>query len=365
MNVTLANGAARSGTSLPAAVCLLTIALLAAMAVDVAGGDPLVSRVLPPAAVIRILAHHIPLISSVVPAMPTGSSFADAIVWQSRVPRSLVGALVGILLALAGVAFQGLLGNPLADPYMVGVSSGAAVGAVGVTLLGASGLCAGLLTPLAAFGCGLLAMGLVYGVARVRGRISVAAFLLAGVIVGTFLWSFIPLLIVLAGRLNTSGSQRSLSILAELFGSLNEADWRAAALLTPFVVVAAFLLFRSSAELNAMASGEESAAFLGVDTEALKRRVIVAGSLATAAAVSVCGIIAFVGLIVPHVARRIVGPDHRRLLPTAMLLGGLVIVLSDWISRALLFNIEIGVITSLMGAPVFCYLLRRQASSGA
>ena len=160
---------------------------------------------------------------------------------------------------------------------------------------------------------------------------------------------------------NRSGNiDRQGAILAQLLGNLQFLGWNSVGMLMPFALAGGWILWRSRQELNLMAQGEESAAHLGVDTEHFKRKVIVAGSLVTAAAVSVAGIIAFVGLVVPHSARRIVGPDHRALLPASMLLGGIVLEISDLLSRVIFNQLEIGVITSLFGAPFFCYLLRKR-----
>ena len=231
----------------------------------------------------------------------------------------LFRSLVGALLALAGVAFQSFLQNPLADPYMVGVSAGAALGSVVLILAGGTALLFGFARPLCAFGTGLLTTLLVYSLSRKDGRLSSQTFLLAGIVVGTFLWSFIPLMLSLANR---SGKlDRQSEILAQLLGSLQLIGWSHLLMLAVFGVLGAGLLWQGVNELNLMTLGEESAAHLGVPIEGFKRRVILAGSLVSAAAVSVAGIVAFVGLVVPHIARRVVGPDHRVLLPTAMQIG--------------------------------------------
>jgi iron complex transport system permease protein len=198
----------------------------------------------------------------------------------------------------------------------------------------------------------------VYALSHKAGRLSTQTFLLAGIIVGTILWSVMQLILALAVRARDPG--RAETILSQQLGSIQFVGWRDVAMLLPFAALGMAVLAASWRELNLLALGEESAARLGVDTEAFKRRVIIAGSLVTAAAVSVSGIIAFVGMVVPHIGRRLVGPDHRTLLPAAMLLGGLVLVLSDWVSRVFFNGIEIGVITSLIGGPVFCYLLRKR-----
>jgi len=334
---------------------MLVVALLAAMLVDVWMGEASVARIVTPGSVLRVLLSHTPLISAHIP--PVDPSI-DGIVWSIRLPRVLGGALIGMLLALAGVAFQSLLLNPLADPYFVGVSSGAGLGSAVVTLLGGAGWLAGFAPTLAAFVAGLAAVALVYLLARVNGRVPVQTFLLAGIVVGTALYSLTKLVVSLAFR--AGDAYKASAILTQLLGSLNGVSWRDVWLLLPFGVVGGVALGSSWRELNMMAFGEETAAHLGIDTERFKRRVLIAGTLVTAAAVAIGGIIAFVGMIVPQIARRLVGPDHRRLLPTAMLLGGLVLVGSDWLSRVFLEGLDIGVITSLLGAPMFCWLLRRR-----
>lgn len=320
-----------------------------------------VSKVLPFGTALRVIFRHIPLIGSHFAPVP---AYLDNIVWNARLPRALGAALIGMLLALAGVAFQSFLQNPLADPYMVGVSSGSALGSVSVILLGGAGagaLAGGLMQTGAAFGAGLLATGFVYLLARQNGRLSAQTFLLAGIVVGTFLWSLIPFALSIANR--SGGIDRQSAILTQLLGSLEGMTWTKVLLLTPFALVGIGVLFLSARELDLMTFGEESAAHLGLNTETFKVRVILAGSLLTAAAVSVAGIVAFVGLVVPHIARRLVGPDHRTLLPCSLVLGGLVLTAADWLSRVYLGGLEIGVVTSLLGAPVFCYLLRKRLNT--
>lgn len=331
-------------------------ALVLLMLLDIWSGEAEVAKIVTPGVVLQVIGRHIPGLSAHIAPLP--NRFVDSLVWENRLPRALGGALIGALLAMAGVAFQSLLRNPLADPYMVGVSAGSALGSVVVILLGGTGLLAGFAQPLAAFATGLGAMLVVYGLARVGGRISVQTFLLAGIVVGTFLWSLIPLMLSLANR--SGNLDRQSAILSQLLGNLQFLDWRNVEMLLPFGVIGGGALWQGRQELNLMTLGEESAAHLGVNIEAFKRRVILAGSLVTAATVSVAGIIAFVGMVVPHIARRLVGPDHRALLPAALLLGGIVLVAADCLSRVLLANLEIGVVTSLLGAPVFCYLLRRR-----
>ena len=341
----------------------VVLALLFAvfLALNIGTSEAGVSTTLPVGVALRVLARHVPFAGSHIATVP---AYLDNIVWNARLPRALGAALIGMLLALAGVAFQSFLQNPLADPYMVGVSSGSALGSVSVILLaggGAAGFAGGLMQTGAAFAAGLLATGFVYLLARQNGRLSAQTFLLAGIVVGTFLWSLIPFALSIANR--SGGIDRQSAILTQLLGNLEGMTWSKVFLLTPFAIVGSLTLLLSARELNLMTLGEESAAQLGLNTERFKIRVILAGALATAAAVSVAGIVAFVGLVVPHIARRLVGPDHRALLPCSVVLGSLVLTAADWLSRVYLGGLEIGVVTSLLGAPVFCYLLRRRLTA--
>jgi len=332
-------------TTLIAGLLLLTL-----IALDVAMGPAEVQVGLRDVG--RVLAHRLWLDRQ---PMDPDLLAADSIVWEIRLPRTAVAVLIGALLAYAGVAFQGLLMNPLADPYTVGVSAGAAVGAALGEILGLSTVWLGFGRMGLAFVTAIGAVALVYALARVGGRVAVQTFLLAGVVVGTLLTAFIPLFLTLAHRANDLSR-----LLFYLIGSLTAADWPRAELLAPFLLLSAVCLRVWARELNLMALGEESAAHLGVDVERMKRRVLIVGSLSTAAAVSVGGIIGFVGLVVPHIARRFVGPDHRRLLAVSALLGAGLLVAADTVVRVYLNEMQVGVVTSLVGAPVFCYLLRRR-----
>lgn len=328
--------------------------LLALMAADLVLGPGDTSVSLPQ--VRDVLLRHLPVPSSLRPA--SVNETVDVIVWEVRMPRILAAALVGALLAMAGVAFQGLLMNPLADPYTVGASAGAAVGAAAAEVLGIAMAGAGLVGTGAAFLAAIGASLLVYALARVDGRVSVQTYLLAGVVVGAMLWSLIPLLMVLAGR--GDDLQR---VYFYLIGSLQGADWTRAALLAVFAALGAAVLWAWSRELNIMTLGEETAYHLGVPVEACKRLVLLVGALVTASAVSVAGIIGFVGLIVPHLARRFVGPDHRRLLPIAALGGASLLVASDTVVRVWLGDMPVGVITAIVGAPFFCAIIRRRRAA--
>ncbi|MHB0912771.1 MAG: FecCD family ABC transporter permease [Armatimonadota bacterium] len=276
----------------------------------------------------------------------------DGIVWGLRVPRVLLAALVGASLALAGTALQALLLNPLADPYMVGVSSGAATGAGVAVLLGLSGL----LLPVCAFVSALLAVAAVYTLARKKGQVSALSFILAGVSVGAFMWAALTFL------LSISPDQTLDQIVFWTMGSFAAADpWKRVLLALPFPAVGLLGLWAFARELNIFALGEESAAYLGVKVERLKCVVIALTALVTAGAVSVSGTIGFVGLMVPHITRRIVGPDNRVLIPSAALIGAAFMIAADALARTVLApsEVPVGVVTALLGAPFFLYLLRR------
>lgn len=285
-----------------------------------------------------------------------------AVVWDLRLPRIALAALVGAALSLAGAATQGLLLNPLADPYILGVSSGAALGASVGILLGWEEAVWGLGLPAVAFVGALATLALVTALARAGGRIAAHNFLLAGVVVGSFFWALITLALSVAG----ADLQR---LIFWLMGSLYARQWVHVALLLPLFLVAAALLWLYARDLNLLALGDTAAQQLGVAVEPMKLVIIVAAALLTAGAVSVSGIIGFVGLVVPHIMRRLIGPDHRLLLPAAAMAGAGFLILADtlvrgWLVRSPLGELPVGVVTALFGAPVFCYLLRRRGMAG-
>ncbi len=283
------------------------------------------------------------------------SDSASVILWQLRLPRASMAALVGVLLSVTGVLLQGLLRNDLADPYTIGVSSGAALGAAAAVLAGWETRWHGFGVPAFAFLCAIAATALVLAVARRGGLIRVSVFLLAGIVVSSFMWSGVTLMLTLAGA--DLGR-----VLFWLMGSFADAEWTRVRLLLPFVVLGVAGLRTMAYGLNAFALGEESAAHLGIDVERLKRRAIVLAALCTAAAVSVSGIIGFVGLVVPHLARRLFGADHRQLCWSAAVIGAALMVWADTLARTVArpAEIPVGVITALLGAPFFIALLRRE-----
>lgn len=276
---------------------------------------------------------------------------SSPVLWEIRLPRALLAALVGAALAASGAALQGLTGNPLADPYLLGAASGASVGA-GVAIL--LGLSATLLLPGFAFLGALGATALVFLFARnAPGR---AALLLAGVATGAFLAALMNLLLALA-------KQDSNRVLIWLLGWLGEAEWWQVvtlAVVTPIGVIALVIHGRG---LDALSFGEETAHAVGVDVARLRRFTVLLTALLTATAVAFSGVIGFVGLLAPHIVRALVGPAHRPLVPLSAVMGAALLVLADLISRAALpgMSLPIGVVTALLGAPVFATLITRRS----
>ena len=298
--------------------------------------------------------------AEVLAALTTGDvEMHRDIVLQLRLPRTLLGVLVGGGLALAGATFQALLRNPLAEPYILGISGGASVGAVSVLALGWAGLGSWSL-PLAAFAGALLAIVLVFRVATATGRaIDVRVLLLAGVVVAAFFSACIAFI------LSISSARTVQSAVLWIMGSLANASWQSVLLATVYTVPAAIVLIGLARPLNLMAIGEDTAHYLGANVEGVKRNALVIAALITAAGVAVAGVIGFVGLVVPHGIRLLIGSDHRVLLPLSFLGGAAFLTIADLIARLALEPIEIpiGVITAFVGVPIFLVLLRRSLAA--
>ncbi len=289
-----------------------------------------------------------------------GRGHARAILFEVRLPTAILAAVSGAGLAGAGVAFQALLRNPLAEPYVLGVSGGAAVGATTVIALGlgVTTILGAALTPLAAFAGGLAATALVYAIARPAARgASGATMLLAGVMVNS-----IAAALITVGKVLVPPS-RAKDMLRWLVGFVELPTPTALAVTCVYVGVGLAVLIADAPSLNLLALGDETAASLGVDVPRLERRVLLATSLAVGAIVSMTGLIGFIGLVVPHALRRRVGPDHRRLLPLGCVVGATMLVLCDLASR-LAFGwfdtkLPVGAVTALVGGPLFLWLLMR------
>jgi len=278
------------------------------------------------------------------------------IVFKIRLPRIVVAGLVGACLALAGVAFQGFLRNPLADPYIVGVSAGAAMGAgISIWLKLDRFIHFMSPTPLVAFLGAILTVYLVYQISLVRGRVPVETFLLAGVIVGSFFWAIVSFLMLVV--------QEDLhKLVFWMMGSFSEKNWSHVFLVLPYLGAGGIILWFNARKLNIITLGDEKAHYMGIDVERTKIIVIISASFITAAAVSASGLIGFVGLVVPHIVRMIFGADHRILLPLSGLAGAILLIFSDTIARTVAAPVEIpaGIVTALLGAPFFCYLLKKR-----
>lgn len=326
------------GTVLLATSCLLAVVVGAA---DLGVGD-----------VLRSVASH--LGAGVSPLTP----LTDSVVWELRLPRVLLAALVGAALALCGCVLQALTRNVLADPYLLGVSSGASTGAVAVLVLGlgagALGLAGG------AFVGGLAAFALVVVLAGAGGQATaVTRVVLTGVAVGQLASALTALVLLWSGD-----AEAVRGITYWLLGSLSGARWASVAVTAAALVVVGAVCWSCSTALDALTFGADAAASLGVPVRATRAVLLVATALATAAVVAASGAIGFVGLVVPHLVRRLVGSRHRRLLPASALAGGTFLVAADALARTVFAprEIPVGVVTALVGVPVFLAVLRRRAA---
>lgn len=279
----------------------------------------------------------------------------ETIILSLRLPRVFLAMAVGAMLATAGVAFQGVLRNPLADPYILGISSGAAVGAAGAILLvSTASILAKIAIPLFAFIGAILSLFMVFAIAWRRKRDTVSL-ILAGVVIQSFLGAVLSFAVTISG-------DKLRSIVFWMMGSLASAEWQDVAFLIPYLLTGYIIIYAYYRNLNIFALGEQAAQHLGMNVERIKVLVLVAASLLSASAVSVVGIIGFVGLVVPHIIRLIAGPDHKILIPASCLTGAIFLLWSDTLARTIIpaMEIPIGVITALAGAPFFGYLLKKR-----
>lgn len=278
------------------------------------------------------------------------------VMWEIRAPRIVLAILVGFGLAGAGAVLQGILRNPLADPFILGTSSAATAG---VMLAGLLGLRQNLVIYSAALVFALASIGLVYRIARTGGKTPVQTIILAGVIVSLFFNAVVFLFFSLY-------HQGSYSVLFYLLGTLTEGDPVKIALSGSVIFAGLGVTWALSGELNVLTQGEEAAHHLGVKVETAKKILFVAASAMVAGAVAVAGLIGFVGLIVPHMMRMTVGPDHRMLIPASALGGATVLILADALARTAHppLEIPVGALTALLGSPYFIYLLRRRQNAG-
>jgi iron complex transport system permease protein len=303
------------------------------------------------------------VLSAITVAVALGAVFLgpvglpDAyILLNVRAPRVLLGFLVGCGLAGAGAVFQGVLRNPLADPFILGTSSAATVGVMLANLLGWRNYYA---LYFMALGCALVSIALVYRIAQTNGKAPIQTMVLGGVIVSLFLNALVFVFFSIFYR-------ESFTVLFYLLGTLTSGDLKLISISGVIIAVGFSVTWMLSRELNALTQGEETAFHLGIEVESVKKILFAAASAMTAASVAVAGMIGFVGLVVPHLMRMIVGPDHRYLIPAATLGGASVLILTDAAARTLVppLEIPVGALTALLGAPYFLYLLQRKKSAG-
>ena len=278
---------------------------------------------------------------------------AGIIVWDLRLPRVLLAFLVGGSLGVSGAALQALVRNPLAEPYLLGISGGAGLGAVAAIALGLTGLAA---IPLAAFAGAVASAAVVYGVAAVQGsRLEPRVLVLVGVVVAAFCGA------ITTALLTMSEAAQLRNAFLWLMGGFGAASWPAVAVFSGYAVLPLGALLGGARALDLLSLGDEPAHALGLETESAKRLVFVATALLTAASVAVSGMIGFVGLVAPHAIRGWLGPLHRRLLPAVFVASGSLLVLADALARTVMRPAElpIGAITALIGVPLFAFLVRR------
>ena len=308
--------------------------------------------------IFKIVGSKVPLINNYIDISDIPDS-ARSIIWNLRLPRVLLGTIIGASLSVAGAAFQGMFKNPMADPYVIGISSGAALGAalaivfkMDISIFNVSSI------TIFAFVGALVAVFTVYHIARVKNKVPVTTLLLAGVAVGQFLTAIMSFMMILSDK-------DMVRITYWTLGSLAGKGWDPVLTISLPSIICMMIISFFARDLNILLTGEESAQSLGVDVEKTKTYILLLGTFITAIAVSVSGIIGFVGLIIPHIVRLLIGPDHRILLPTSALLGGIFMIFADTIARTLISPIEIpvGIITALFGGPFFIYLLKSKKKS--
>lgn len=304
--------------------------------------------------VFRIIGSKTPILKNYIDVSDILETH-QIIIWSIRLPRVLLGVLVGSSLAIAGAAFQGMFKNPMADPFVIGISSGAALGATIAIILKASISFLGMSSiSLFAFIGALAAVFTVYNISRIKNKVPVTTLLLAGVAIGQFLTAIMSFLMVIFNN-------DMAKIVYWTMGSLAGKGWSPLIRISLPVIGSIVLINFFARDLNIMLTGEDSAKSLGINVEKTKMYILILGSFMVAMVVSVSGIIGFVGLIIPHIVRIIIGPDHRVLLPASALVGAIFMIFADTIARTIISPVEIpvGIITALFGGPFFLYLLKK------
>ncbi len=328
---------------------ILTVLLGAAVILNVAIGSVFV----PPASILQMLAGSFGV--SVEPDWPAAF---ETIIFKIRLPHMALVALTGAALSGSGAAYQGLFRNPLADPYLIGVASGAGLGAVlALTLQWPSSMLGFYAIPVAAFVGALLTVSVVYSLARVNRAIPTTTLILAGVAVSSFATS-------LSSFLMLSSSDELYRAMAWLLGGGSAGGWQPFFATLPYVVLGCLVLIFSGYALNVLQFGDDQARQLGLPVERVKVAIVLAASLTTAAAVSFSGLIGFIGLIVPHLVRMLWGQDYRHLIPQSIMGGAVALLAADMLARTVLAPqiLPVGIVTALAGAPFFLWILRRTKS---
>ncbi|KJB87546.1 iron ABC transporter [Paenibacillus sp. E194] len=328
-----------------AGIALLLLSVVGCLAVG--------SVKMPMGEIAQILLHHIPGLDQFIAV--TWDDASAQIMMKVRFPRVLLAMLVGAALGVAGTAFQGVLRNPLADPYTLGVSSGASVGAAFLIFFGLQYSLFGEWTiPIVAFATGVATLMFVIRLASEQGKIPIETLILSGVVMQAFLGSVVSFLVAMT-------NQTINEILFWVMGSLAMRGWSYTVVLAPYLAIGIVILIAYARPLNLLALGERQASHLGLHVERTKWVVLLTATMITAAAVSVSGVIGFVGLVVPHLLRLIVGPDYRYLIPLSAIGGAIYVMWADTIARTAFAPTEIplGVVTAFLGAPFFAYLLMR------
>jgi iron complex transport system permease protein len=291
------------------------------------------------------------LLSRIVPVSPTWPQTLDSVIMDVRLPRVAAGLLVGAGLSISGASFQGVFRNPLVSPHILGVAAGAGFGAAMAILLFEHII----LIQLMAFVGGLLAVALTYLISRYQKMTPILMLVLSGIVVGALFSALTSFVKYIADPMN-----RMPAIVFWLLGSLNHVSNEDLVIVAPVFVICMALLLSVRWRINLLAMGDEDARALGVNTERLKALIIICATTLTAASVCISGIIGWIGIVIPHIGRMLVGPDHKQLLPTSMLIGAAYLTAVDLLARSLLMTeIPIGILTAIIGAPIFVYLLRK------
>lgn len=315
---------------------LLTIIILVSLAIG--------SVYIPPGEAIEVILNQ------------SNNDVYVTIITQIRLPRVLLSLIVGSALAVAGVVFQGIIRNPMVDPYIVGISSGAGTGVTLAIILNINWRIMGISSlPLMAFLGAIITVFIVYNLARTAKKLPVMNFLLAGVAMGFLLNAVMSFIMVM-------GTNSLHKVVYWLMGSLSTANWQDVMMVLPYYFLSMLPIVFYIKDLNIILLGDDNAFSLGVDVEKIKIILITSATLMTAVVVSVSGIIGFIGLIIPHISRIIIGPDHRKLIPFSAMIGGSFLLFSDNLARALMppLEIPVGIITAVFGAPYFIYLLKKK-----